>query len=575
MKIQTAVLGFFSGVCATGILLYVSLTTGLGPWLAPTIVLLAGALLRSVSGASGERLEQELVIVQTIGSVGGAVATAIGFSLPTLYFLQPQLFTGWLANPLYFMALIGSFTLAAGWYGIWLARLFAPRLLADKKLTFPVSTVIYETILSQAQRLHARMLFFGAASTWVLTLLRDGWRGVVSPVIQKTMYILPAPFSSIAPLQIAPVYWSVGYLAGWPIVFPLIVGLCAKYLIVLPLNNHAQYLPFTLFSPLSQADFIFAFCSGIVVSGTLSSLLPYPRRAVKWVMSLRTSPQFQFGQLFGDVQLWWRQAIGQFAVTSGNEAVLVDGGSQGKKARIYSLFCRHEGVLVLSVSFLILTYLAFPLLSQVLLLASTAVATYYLMLFAGRTGLAPYGRFMTFVMIPLFFLFALNDIHLTFLCMFVGIAGAAGADLLFDYKVARLSQVNADKIHRAQLFGLLIAALCVGAMVWLLCTQFELGSGELIAYRGRSRALLLSSYTFNWWVLGLGALFAQLLDRLSINSTLAFGGLLMTNDITIGLALGALCRSFFKNPEEQTPFWSGVFAGDSLWVLCTLLVKLW
>ena len=48
-------------------------------------------------------------------------------------------------------------------------------------------------------------------------------------------------------------------LAGFAIVMPLIVGMISKYVIVWPLNVLAHYLPFSLFAPLNNGDFTFAF----------------------------------------------------------------------------------------------------------------------------------------------------------------------------------------------------------------------------------------------------------------------------------------------------------------------------
>ena len=126
------------------------------------------------------------------------------------------------------------------------------------------------------------------------------------------------------------------------------------------------------------------------------------------------------------------------------------------------------------------------------------------------------------------------------------------------------------RVHHAQLLGVIITGLCIGGLFWLLCTHFSLGSLPLVAHRGRARALLLHSYNFHWMVLGLGALYGMVLKRVGVNPILAFGGLIMPNHITIGLALGAGVRALTAEPDKYVPFWSGVFAGDALWVLCTL-----
>ena len=48
---------------------------------------------------------------------------------------------------------------------------------------------------------------------------------------------------------------------------------------------------------------------------------------------------------------------------------------------------------------------------------------------------------------------------------------------------------------------------------------------------------------------------------------MVLGGLLMPLNITIGLVIGGLATLFVKDKEEYFPFWSGVFAANSLWMI--------
>ena len=174
-------------------------------------------------------------------------------------------------------------------------------------------------------------------------------------------------------------------------------------------------------------------------------------------------------------------------------------------------------------------------------------------------------------MVPAMLLSSLSPLHITILCVFVGIAGSTGIDMLFSYRVAEMVKMPTARIHRAQYIGVIATALCMGLVFWFLCKHFSLGTAPLVAHRAQARALLLHSYHFHWAVLGLGAIYGMVLKRLRINPILAFGGLIMPNQITIGLAIGAGLRAASKDPQGYTPFWSGVFAGDALWVLAKLL----
>ena len=72
---------------------------------------------------------------------------------------------------------------------------------------------------------------------------------------------------------------------------------------------------------------------------------------------------------------------------------------------------------------------------------------------------------------------------------------------------------------------------------------------------------------FNYIVLGLGFLFGFVLKRVRLNPLLVLGGLLMPLNITIGLVIGGMATLLVKDKEEYFPFWSGVFAANSLWMV--------
>src|SRR5665647_44217 len=84
---------FFSiifSIFSTVVMSYISMATPIGPWIAPTIALLAMLLLKlfAIKHNNVERVG----LITTAGSIGGILATGMGFSFPTLYFVDPLLF---------------------------------------------------------------------------------------------------------------------------------------------------------------------------------------------------------------------------------------------------------------------------------------------------------------------------------------------------------------------------------------------------------------------------------------------------------------------------------------------------
>lgn len=211
----------------------------------------------------------------------------------------------------------------------------------------------------------------------------------------------------------------------------------------------------------------------------------------------------------------------------------------------------------------------FTVVSIFYLITFALVCTYQMMLIAGKMGIAPLGRFATFVMVPGMFLFGYTPLQTTLVATYVEIAGGVACDALFGRKMAYLASIDSTTIQRYQWFGLLISSFCVGIVIWLFISHFGIGTepGALAVTKAASRALLINVKSFEPLVLVLGLLFGYLLKVAKVNATLMLGGILMPPDVSLMLILGGWSTYLVKDKEEYYPFWSGVFAANSLWML--------
>lgn len=540
--------GIIFTIFATAVLCYVSMVTMVGPWIAPIIVLLSSFLFKfRETSISNIQKYKEIALIQTIGSVGGILGTALGFSLPTLYFLDSELFNNLIENPVYFSILIAFVCLAAGGFGIWLARCFANKFVEKDKLEFPVSQMIYKMISSQSQEKQTKGMLLGLGSSGLICLLRDGFF-TFKGVFHKIYYIFPSFLGDKLAIAVVPMIWAIGFIVGGKIIFPLIIGMLSKYFVLYPLNNHANFLPFTLFNPLKTSDFVVAFCSGLALAELIVILLKYPK-------------------------IFWKK----FLAFSGYDFLsatknLKDVCKKGLKSSLRFLI-NFEFITTVLGSILLLSYLKFNLLSQFVLLISVIIFTYQISYLSGKIGLITFGRFATFIMVPMMLLFELNFVQITFLCMFFNVCAGVASDLLFDYKIAQLCDLSFSKVHRFQWLGLIATSLCIGFFLWLLFTTFQVGSPELFAQRGWHRALLIQSLSFNLTVVFLGVLFGFLLKKLKISPMMVFGGILMPSSLTIGLVIGAAFSFIANNSQKYFSFWSGVFTGESIWILLTIVSR--
>jgi hypothetical protein len=552
MNVLRLIVAFLFSFCSTAIMSYIAMATPIGPWIETTLVL-AAMLIFSFLRTSSFEYSKSLGLTTAAGGIGGILATGVGFSFPTLYFIDKALFKEWLAYPLYFSTLLGALSLAAGSFGLVIAQLFETTFIIQEKLPFPIGELIYKMISAQHQARRALSLAGGFISTTLFLLIQR-----FTSLLPQLITLVPKERSLgggislpalVFSLDMVPMFWAIGFITGHVIAIPLLVGLAAKILCIDSLHYYyesvytalRQFISFLpTYHQLNVQDFTIAFSSGIVLYSALGGLLELPKMLYaygKKVTSLRTSTsQWSFEYL----KQGWLQLVA-----------------------------------VLLVNIAVLSYVQFSFVAQAYLLFFTFICTYQMIFIAGKIGLAPLGRFATFVLVPGLFLFSLNTVQITFIATFVEIAGGVACDALFGRKMAYLASFERKQIAFYQWFGLFISCVSIGILCWLLITTFGLGNepGALTVNRAVSRALLINCKSFDFFVLGLGFIFGYLLTFTRVSPVLVLGGILMQPTVSLMLISGGLLAMLVKNKEDYYPLWSGVFAANSLWMVIKALIK--
>lgn len=535
--------GLLFSIFATVILSYISIATMVGPWIAPTIVLICHILLAGIR--NGKEKTAKLVSIQAIGAGGGIIATGIGFAFPMLYFLDPITFNALMANPWHFCLFLSLLCFLAGGLGLLLGNYLTKDLVDVQQLPFPVSNLTTQIATSDSSSEQTGMLLGGILGTTILCALRDGF-WAFKGIIKKTYYLAPSLLGKEAAFSLWPILWAIGFSVGLPITIPLVIGMVAKYAVVFPLSQHALYLPFSIFQPVEPETFAIAFCSGLVACELLLQIPGFIKKMLsrkKSGHSLDAHAKLQalLANITTTVRTW-------SPVTIWIAGTLLFG---------YLVFLHLHG---------------FSIIAQLLLLIFSGVAVLSICTIGGKIGMIPFGRFSTFIVVPLFLLFSLSPLQATIVCVFFNIAAAAASDLLFDIKSADLVGISRKKMYHYQWIGLVGTALCIGIVLWLLFSNLELGTEALFAQRSKAKALLLQSLNLDTTIVFLGICFGWVLKRFKINSTMVFGGLVMPNSVTLGLLIGSLGTLLVHKQERWAPLCAGILAADSLWVMATILL---
>lgn len=537
MNIVTTFLVALLSVFSVVVMSYVAMATPLGPWIEPTIVLCAALLLKILPAwygqdDQGRRLRLAVLIVAG-SSIGGIMATAMGFAFPALYFLDPDLFNAWLQQPFYFWAITSSLALVGSLFGLWIAHVLEDQMLVQQRLMFPIGMLSYRMILAQNQLRKAKELAIGFVGTMGFCLGQIlGWIPRCIPLLSSTTIGL-WHFPGVR-FDFFPMYWAIGFVSGHMIAIPLLVGALAKIFLVDPVNTF-------FFQDLSPFEFMLAFGSGLIVMGTVSNIWDAPQKFLETAKRILVKYFFKVDH-------------------------------EPSASSFLHHLTNYRGILILIPILIFFTYFKMPIWVLVYLLLLTFVCAYQVVYIAGKIGLAQLGRFATFVMLPAVFLFSLDMINITFIAVFVELASGVAADALFGLKMAQLAGVPSKTIKRYQLFGILVSSAVVGIVFWALIHKFGLGSEELFAQRAQTRALLVNVTKFNPLAIALGMIFAYLLNIFKINPMLVLSGLLMPINVSLSLITGGVYALWTKHKEEQYPFWSGVFASHSIWMVVNALL---
>lgn len=517
-------------ILSSAIMSYIALSTATGPWIEPTLVLLGIFIYRFIfCHICSINIHHAIGFSTISGSIGGIVAIACSWTIPTLYFLDATLFNTWLANPYYFFSIIAFTILTAGMLGFTIANYLEHHFIEAMNISFPIGQLTYKMIYAQDQIKKTFELLAGAILTTSITIINKCSSYVLDkinliPALSYGLFRIPA---ICLRFDLFPIFLSIGFVTGHVIALPLLFGLLSKIVFIEPIQRY-------FFQTIPQEIFLNAFVSGIVIQGAVLAIFELPH-------ILKTT----------------------FAQTNNNQLNKTIKNSSIYKNRL--ALCTIACLLLLQIIFFY--FFEFSFLSQLYLLIFTLICTYQVLLIAGKTGLAPFPRFATFVLVPGMLIFGFSAVQIMIVSAFVEICCGVAVDVLFGRKMAKLADMNRAHAIALQLLGLIVSALVIGVIFYVLIQRFGLGSPELVAQRAHARALLVSNQNFDYIIMILGGIFGFSLKCIKMNYLLVIGSLLMQPELSFSLIVGGLLTYLVKNKEAYYPFWSGMFAASSLLML--------
>lgn len=486
-----------ASIVAAAIMIYLSIATPLGPWIGPTLLLVMGSFYKKVP--------EKILLPIAAASTAGIAATATGFSLPTLFFLNRNFFSFFIGNPYYGTSFVFFAIVCIGFFGLVWAWAYKEYFLTCSELSFPIGHLLYSMI--DKGDWFIKRIYFGYGALVSFCYYIVFWLLRTTQILQTDeCTFLPLlkwgscsfPSISISFLTF-PLLCALGLSAGEMVAMPLIVGIILQ-------GCGISIIHGLFFNALMRHDFLFAFACGLVAITALSGFFSF---CIDFLFAMRTFTFSMVSIIFYDNKKLWVIAL--------------------------SLFC----------SFLF--YIKLPWYVILYLVCAVCASTYGIVLIAGKIGLALLGRFATFVMIPALIFFSLHDLHITIIAFAVELVGGIAADGLFSYKAVQLSQKDYYKsIFSYQVIGLIVGACVIAFLFWYLSLYKGLGTGFLFAQRGQARALLINATQWDIKVFSLGVVIGIILKYYKIHPFFVLSGLLMPFSLSIPLSVGSLLSLVLK-----------------------------
>lgn len=505
---------------ASTMMLYLALATPLGPWIEPVFVLLFLGLTWFAKQRT--RINELLTCVAAASGVAGITAVGCAFSYPTFYFLSKQDFCLWLAQPASFIGALIGLTLIAGALSFVCASWWEADFLSSKAYPFPEVNLVHNMITATESPTKITRFFVGAISTGIFYVLQFmcSWIPANITLLQQYSFAcFRSPALSLS-LETLPMFIALGFVAGPMLIVPLITGTLSKIVLVEPIQK-------IFFAHMTSESVIAAWCTGMILASIIRGLFSaISKIRHRW----HTRPSIH----------------NLFSLSASSEKTIT--------TLIILFLC--------SLPFFF--FFKFSTFAILYVLAGAALCAHQLINIAAKVGLAPMGRFATFVMLPGLMIFGFNGLQATQVATFVEMVGGMSVQLMFGRRLMQLTGTRRTSIILAQIVGIIVAAATVGCIFWLISSHNTLGQAPLIAQRGLSRSLLIKAYDFNIVLVILGGLFGALVKQCGINTVLVMSGLFMPIDLIIFLVTGSLLGLSAERRTRWYPLWASVFATSSL-----------
>lgn len=479
----------------------------MGPWFGPIFVVVCMALV--IPFISRKWFQEHAMVTIATGSIGGMVGLCLGMTIPAFYFLHKGEFLTWIMTPVWFAGVISLLVFCAGLLAFFITYLIKDHFIGDDQLPFPVAKLVYDIVSLEQYAPEHQLMWIGVGISTLWNSILFAFRFALQAFIMN--------------LQIIPLLFSVGFMAGHLVTIPAIIGIINR-LIALDIL-HAYF-----FEEIPSKEFLVMFCLGMLVVQILYSFFLF----ISWFLHRNDD-------------------VGTMRVLIRLKDRLLDNFFGGVVIVLLSsiLLCAL-GVHVYELLFV------FP----VLILIALNVAR-----IVGVIGIIDINGFVWCVLLPLLYCSDISSLNVLLVATFVTLCLGMVIDLIFSYKLTRLAQISYSYVLRYQMIAFFVVVITSGIVMWYYAQAFTEQSLSLVASDAQDLDSLINFGVFNYKIFMSGML-SGLLVLFSRQSLLGVVGLtLMIPYHSMWLIIAGAISFLVVDRRKLYPLWFGVYAAHAFWMI--------
>lgn len=485
---------------------YLAMTTQMGPWVAPIFVVVC--MTFAIFLVNRLWFHEHAVVTIVAGSMGGVIGLCVGLSFPLFYFLQRAWFVYLLSQPILFFSVVVTFVLTACVYAMFFAYFLRSYFLSKSKALFPISQLVYDMlIVNSGKKSHWFMLIgLGIASLW------DG-----------ISLFIPASFVLFATtIHMAPMLFSVGFIAGNFIILPTIIGLCIRLFVLDGVKELISN------NTIHSTALLTAFSFGMILVA-VCRFIWFSFKKKRYGLAIGTfKPVFHMPakKAFGLLILF-------FVVIS----------------KIFSFYCGCS----LMIPGLVLILVAWLL--------------KYVVEIYSELGVIDVSSFAWFIVLPIVYFFHVPSLVFITIFSFSVLCFGLVVDCFFSYKLAELANLSFSKILKYQIIGSLSAAVAVAIFLYCFATSAHFVNISILIDRIPEMSAMASFTEYDLVIFLAGFLCGWCVVLLTSDLLIVIAVILTSPLVAAILSVAAITSDFTSKPKRWYPLWFGVYAGHMFWLI--------